>query len=166
MNKLNNAVLIAIMGLTMAGCEVDGGDDTNTASATTYEDYRQGVEVHYLDGSLMGVTREGVAVNGGYNIYNVGTGEVVGWIDVAGNVNDAGGVELSVCNGLLNEVDNFNNNCTLTVENPSKPKPRKPSKSSGTSGGSTYQQDTSGGGDEHFDHSNPDGTSSGEGGLG
>ena len=164
MNKLNQAVLIAIMGLTLVGCEVGGSD--SKVSNTEQQDYRQGVEVRYADGSVMGVTREGEAINGGYNIYDIGTGEIIGWVDVAGNVNDVGGKALGACNGLLNDAENFNNSCTLTVENPSKPKPRKPSKSSGTSGGSTYHQDTSGGGDEHFDHSNPDQTVAVEGGLG
>lgn len=80
----------------------------------------QGVEatVMYSDGTPMGVTRVEEQVNGGFPIYHIGTGRVIGFIGADGVVNDKGGNDLGLCAGAVVHDTGLSGDCTIPVKNP------------------------------------------------
>ncbi len=108
-----------ILLLSFTGCSDDlvneaidkyntDGEPTTSTSAT----------IKYSDGTTMGVTREEAAVNGGYQIYHIGTGEVMGFIQADGSVNNMGGEELGVCAGSTVSDNGVLGDCTVPTANP------------------------------------------------
>jgi len=75
----------------------------------------------YEDGSTMGVTKIETPVNGGFQVYHIGTGEVIGFIGMDGVVNNLGGVDLGVCNGTEVTDQGMSGDCTLSIRNPEIP---------------------------------------------
>ena len=90
----------------------DNGDDKTTVSTSA--------TIKYSDGSKMGVTRaEDAPVDGGFNIYSIGTGAVVGFIGADAVVNNIGGRNLGVCAGATISDSGVSGNCTVPAANPS-----------------------------------------------
>ena len=78
----------------------------------------------YSDGTTMGVTRSEDQVNGGFSIYHVGTGEVIGFIGADGSVNDIGGNSLGVCTGATVSDNGLSADCKIPIANPNQAQSR------------------------------------------
>jgi len=102
--------LVLAMGVMLTGCDTGGSDDNDVS-------YVAGT-VKYSDGTVMGVTRAEPMVNGGFQVYDFGTGQPIGFIQVDGSVNNMGGVNLGVCNGAVIGDAGVNGECALPVPNP------------------------------------------------
>ena len=82
--------------------------------------------VLYEDGSIMGVTRLETPVNGGFQLYHTGTGEINGFIGMDGVVNNLGGIDLGICSGAEISDQGMSGDCTLAVKNPEIPEEETP----------------------------------------
>jgi len=119
--------MIVLIGFT--GCSVQDKIDEykNDDDKTTTENRSfTSATIKYNDGAVMGVTKAEAGVNGGFQIYHIGTGEVIGFIQPDGKVNDIGGVDLGVCSGAVISDTGVSGDCIVPAENPNKPKPVKP----------------------------------------
>lgn len=100
--------LTTILALGLTGC--GGGSGDTGAKKTTSAN----MVVKNADGTTFGVTRaEDEIVNGGVPIYDVGTGEQIGFIQVDGSANNKGGESLGACTGATDDKGNFTTECTL-----------------------------------------------------
>ena len=109
-------VLVLVFGFT--GCsEIEEAidkynEDDKIATSTS-------ATIKYSNGSKMGVTRaEDAPVDGGFNIYSIGTGAVVGFIGADAVVNNAGGRDLGVCAGATVSDSGVSGDCTIPTEDP------------------------------------------------
>jgi len=131
--------LTTILALGLTGC---GGGSSDTGTTTSAN-----IVVKNADGSTFGVTRaEDEIVNGGVPIYDVGTGEQIGFIQVDGSANNNGGESLGVCTGGNISNDGFEGECTLPTTNTTGTggSTDTSSGSTTTSDGASDQVDTSG----------------------
>ncbi len=120
--------IATIIAITMAGCSSGGGDKDETTTGV-------GMTVKYANGTTFGVVRANdELVNGGYAIYNVGTGEQNGFIQLDASVNNLGGVDLGICAGAVKADGTLNTECTLPI-NPSIDEPSTDDNGGGTAGG-------------------------------
>lgn len=108
-NILISITLITAVTL-FTGCS--GGSSDNTEAIFT-----EG-KVIFADGTTLGVTRAEGQENGGFNIYDIGTGTIVGFITLDGSVNDTSGVSYGTCQGLTITENGLNGGCSLTINNP------------------------------------------------
>jgi hypothetical protein len=99
-----------ILALGLTGCDVDSPDPkTNNVS----------MNVKYSDGTTFGVTRAtDEMINGGYPVYDISTGEQIGFIYADGTVNAMNGQDLGICQGALDEKGDFTTECTIPTVNP------------------------------------------------
>ena len=118
-NKVVGVIVVATIGFILAGCTdaidqaIDEYNNDNSDSVT-----RTAGIVKYSDGTAMGTTRPEPQVNGGYPIYNIGTGGVVGFIRLDGQVNDIAGRSLGVCTGNVISESGLLGDCTIPYANP------------------------------------------------
>lgn len=132
MNKtvFQKAMLLTFLTVFVTGC--GGGGTSLNSNDTTYTEGK----VTFTDGSSLGVTRAEAQQNGGFNIYDIGTGELVGFISMDGSVNDVNGVDLGVCQNLDISDNGLNGECTLTINNPLNESKEENTQSSSNEGGS------------------------------
>ena len=119
-SKIYGLFAIAVMGLVFAGCtdSIDKAvDDYNDDKNTNASSRTSGV-IKYSDGTSMGTTRAEPQVNGGFSIYSIGSGAVVGFIRLDGQVNDVGGRNLGVCAGSTVSDSGLSGDCTVPSANP------------------------------------------------
>ena len=106
------ALLSAVI---FTGCSEDIQDAVDEYRADTQG---SGSTILYSDGTTMGVTRAENQVNGGFSIYHIGTGEVIGFIGADGSVNDIGGRNLGVCQGATVSDNGLSGDCIVPTANP------------------------------------------------
>jgi len=90
---------LAALTIGFTGCSNDTVQsviDDNTGNPSDSAQYTAGT-IQYEDGTDFGVTRKKALNNGGFQVYSIGTGEVIGFIQVDGSVNDIGGNNLGTC---------------------------------------------------------------------
>ena len=123
-------LFVMVIGFTLLGCS------DAIFSKDNYKDDDSGVRtsgvIKYNDGISMGTTRAEPQVNGGFQIYHIGTGEVIGFIRLDGQVNDKAGRNLGICAGSTVSDNGLTGNCTLPTANPNQvsiqaPAPIQPS---------------------------------------
>jgi hypothetical protein len=132
--------LATILALGLTGC----GGGTNDTGTTTSAN----MVVKNADGTTFGVTRaEDEIVNGGVPIYDVGTGEQIGFIQVDGSTNNQGGVSLGTCGGAIDDNGDFTAECTLETTTHNNGIATDTSNDSNTSDGGTAPDTFTGGGD-------------------
>jgi len=115
---------VLIFGLT--GCtedikdEIDKYNETDEVATTGAASpmATSSATIMYRDGEIMGVTKHEAPINGGFQIYHIGTGEVVGFIQADGSVNNKGGAELGVCAGAVVSDDGVTGDCHVPTEDP------------------------------------------------
>jgi len=109
-------LFIVVIGFILVGC-----NDT-IFSKDNYKDdgskVRTSGVIKYNDGISMGTTRAEPQINGGFQIYHIGTGEVIGFIQLDGQVNDKAGRNLGICTGNAVSDSGLAGNCTLPISNP------------------------------------------------
>ncbi len=115
MKKIISTVIVLIITLfTLVGCDLNDYEYIPPTSpiAKTYG------KVIYKDNTIMGTTKIEPIVNGGYQIYNIGTGSVVGFIQADAVVNNIGGKDLGICEGATVTVQGLSGDCILPIINP------------------------------------------------
>lgn len=121
------ASLILLIGLT--GCDqVDelknkyeeqlSSDNIQRPEKPVKDEIYYAGTVKYIDGSVMGVTRAEHQINGGFNIYDIGTAAVLGFITMDGSVNNIGGRSMGICQGATVTDNGLQGECTVPVKNP------------------------------------------------
>lgn len=111
--------IILALGLVfiLAACD-QSSTVTTVAPAPVVHTY---ATVSFNDESVLGTTRIEPIMNGGFQIYNIGTGEVAGFIQADTAVNDLYGNDLGLCNGAVISDNGVKGDCTLPVPNPDAP---------------------------------------------
>ena len=139
MNTIKTIGLTAIATLAITACG-GGGDTPETTPETTQN---KSVTVKNSDGTIFGVTRaEDAIVNGGVPIYNMGTGEQIGFIQVDGSTNNLGGEDLGNCEGAVDSNGDFTSECTLPTPTSNTPTSNTPTSNTPTSNTPTSNIDT------------------------
>jgi len=110
-------MIITVLALGLAGCGGSGGGGGEVAYSGT---------VYYNDGTKMGVTKQEPIVNGGYSIYDINSGEQIGFITVDGKVNDIDGRVIGICEGATISEDGVLGECTVRGDNPVPTTPTTP----------------------------------------
>lgn len=111
---------LILMGL-MVGCDIDDYEpkiptDINFTHAT----------VNNYDSTIFGVTRDEYGANGGYQIYNFGTGVVVGFIQPDTMVNNLAGENIGLCKGATVTDFGVSGDCILPKPKIVEPEITKP----------------------------------------
>ena len=88
-------LLMLIATILIVGCGTD-----EVIPEKEYIIYTSGV-VKSSENTVLGVTKEGAPINGGYAIYDITTDEITGFIQMDGSVNDLGGKDLGICEGAV-----------------------------------------------------------------
>ncbi len=91
---------LVILAIGLVGCSdnvIQKAVESATSSETSDTTQYTAGTIKYEDGTDFGVTRKEALNNGGFQIYSIGTGEVIGFIQVDGSVNDIGGNDLGMC---------------------------------------------------------------------
>ena len=124
MNKIYVGVLLSL-GLILSSCsDIDSLKD----KFTNHSDVSVAAgTIKYNDGSTMGVTKSEPMVNGGFQIYDVGTGKPNGFILVDGTVINMGGKSIGICQGAHISDNGVEGECIVPLSNPLIP-PKEPEK--------------------------------------
>ena len=110
-NKLPGLGMLAIALLTLL-----------IVSCSDLTDYNAPVEdkiqfthatINNFDGTMFGVTRDEYGSNGGYQVYDFGSGLVVGFIQPDTMVNDLAGIDLGLCTGATITDFGVDGDCIL-----------------------------------------------------
>jgi len=109
-------LFVVVIGFTLVGCSdaIFSKDNYKNDDSVV----RTSGVIKYNDGTSMGTTRAEPQVNGGFQIYHIGTGEVIGFIRLDGQVNDKAGRNLGICAGSAVSDNGLAGNCTLPIANP------------------------------------------------
>ena len=148
---------IVVIVLILAGCtdSIDKAiDKYNNGDSNSDTTVRTSGVVRYNDGTPMGTTRTEPQVNGGFPIYHMGTGTVIGFIQLDGQVNDIGGRNLGVCTGSTISDSGLSGDCTVPFANPNQivsTQTQTPESQSATSGCSNTSSTTPAGCEDRRD---------------
>ena len=104
------AIILALMLGTM-GMMVGCGSDSETKSYTT-------ADINNYDGTKYGETRNESPVNGSYQIYGFGTGNLVASIGYDSIVSDTSGTVIGTCENTVVSDAGVNGVCTLDGADP------------------------------------------------
>lgn len=108
---IQTTMIMALTATLFTGC--GGGSGSSSENDT----FTSGT-ILYNDGSTFGVTREEAQVNGGFQIYDVGTGSHIGNIQVDSLVSDVNGNDLGVCTGTTITDKGVSGECSVPTANP------------------------------------------------
>ncbi len=118
--KIYGLLIVVAIGLVLVGCTdaIEKAIDDYKDDQNSNDVVRTSGVIKYSDGTSMGTTRAEPQINGGYQIYDIGTGAVIGFIRLDGQVNDQAGRNLGVCSGSAISDSGLSGDCTLPTANP------------------------------------------------
>jgi len=121
--KIFLLVSAAIISLVVSGCTDSIEQAIDDFKNGDSEIIRTAGVIRYSDGIFMGATREEAQVNGGFQVYHIGTGEVNGFIRLDRLVNDKNGQNLGMCLGGVLSESGLLGDCSLSVASPNQSVP-------------------------------------------
>ena len=106
--------LLLILAFLFVGCNsIDGVPPTSPIATEPEEPTYTYATIKYKNNALMGTTRAEAPDNGNYQIYDFGTGIIVGAMQADTSVTDISGRELGLCEGATVTDTGVQGDCIL-----------------------------------------------------
>ncbi len=113
LGMIGSALFSLMVAFMIGGCGGDTVQEKVIVEDPVEEIVFMYATVQYKNNEFMGTTRAEPAIDGNFQIYNLGTGALVGTMQADTSVSNIDGRELGLCDGATVSDTGVDGNCTL-----------------------------------------------------